>query len=174
MWFLCGFVIVFAGTDCSSIHPQFLSVLKVVMAVSLTAICLVVLQQAPSDSRPNDAVRRRNNLSLSLSAHPLKTHFPSYEIAPFLQPTWWTSLVSIWQSKHCSILDFIMFSNAKKYSQNSKKKNCGNFFFFFFFNFHRNFQNMKMALSMFWSRVVLATLDHMLHCACLKKATVLP
>jgi UDP-arabinose 4-epimerase len=25
------------------------------MAVSLTAICLVVLQQAPSDSRPNDA-----------------------------------------------------------------------------------------------------------------------
>jgi hypothetical protein len=45
----------FGGTDCSSIHPQFLSVLKVVMAVSLTAICLVVLQQAPSDSRPNDA-----------------------------------------------------------------------------------------------------------------------
>ncbi len=84
-------MIVFAGTDCSSIHPQFLSVLKVVMAVSLTAICLVVLQQAPSDSRPNDAVRRRNNLSLSLSlslpAHPLKTHFPSYEIAPFLQLT---------------------------------------------------------------------------------------
>ncbi|CAK9271237.1 unnamed protein product [Sphagnum jensenii] len=45
----------FGGTDCSSIHPQFLSVLKVVMAVSLTAICLVVLQQAPSDSRHNDA-----------------------------------------------------------------------------------------------------------------------
>jgi hypothetical protein len=62
----------------------------------------------------------------------------------------------------------------KKHSQNSKKKNCGNFFFFFFFNFHRNFQNMKMALSMFLLRVVPATLDHMLRCACLKKATVLP
>jgi hypothetical protein len=40
------------------------------MAVSLTAICLVVLQQAPSDSRPNDAVRRRNNISVPIPSKP--------------------------------------------------------------------------------------------------------